>query len=257
MEVVHFAFWEAIKVLALALLGLLAAKVVANLRPPMSEAGSGQLRRIKAGLYLLILALVMVGAWNTAYDVAAEVYYWANQDYLDRKAYPQAYLDALRAVQLRPGVLRYWRALLTSKMYVGQFVSALEDRPALESLSGGSLDEGDAYQFALCSYFLAKYEDVERETQRLIQQSPHYVASYVLQGLAYTAQRKFHEAEQSYEDALRFQPNSQVAVEGLVHAYFLDGDRARALAVLEETATRPFSAEARKRFEALKGLYVQ
>lgn len=277
MEVIHFVFWEAMKVLALALLGLLAAKAVASLRLATEEEKAKRWRATKLGLFLsrslfllaplavwvkvilysFTVAMVLVGAWNTGYDFAAEVYYWANQDYLDRKEYPQAYLDALRAVQLRPGVLRYWRALLTSKMYVGQFASALEDKPALESLSGGSLDEEDAYQFALCSYFLARYADVEQATQRLIQQYPYHVGSYVLQGLAYTAQRKFPEAEQSYSDALRFQPNSQVAVEGVAHAYFLDGERGRALAILDETATRPFSPEARKRFEALKGLYAQ
>jgi tetratricopeptide (TPR) repeat protein len=257
VEMIHFMFWEALKVMALALLGLMAAKVVANLRPAVGEAGARQLRRIKLGLYSLGVALVMVGAWNAGYDIAAEVYYWANQDNLERKEFPKAYMNALRAVQLRPGVLRYWRALLTSKTYVGQFASALEDKPALESLSGGSLDEGDAYQFALCSYLLAQYSDVERATERLIQQYPYYVASYILQGLAYTAQRKFPEAERSYLDALRFLRNNQAAVEGLAHAYFLAGDRGRALAILDETATRPFSPEARKRFEALKGLYAQ
>lgn len=257
MEVIHFVFWEGMKILALALLSLMAAKVVANLRPPAGETGLRQLRRIKAGFYSLTLILVMLGAWNIGHDLAAEVYYWANQDNLERKDFPKAYTNALRSVQLRPGALRYWRALVTSKTYVGQFVSALEDKPALESLSGGSLDEGDAYQFALCSYFLAQYADVEGVTQQLIEQYPYYVASYILQGLAYTAQRKFPEAEQSYLDALRFLPNNQVAVEGLAHAYFLAGDRGRALAILDETATRPFSPEARKRFEALKGLYAQ
>jgi tetratricopeptide (TPR) repeat protein len=257
MELIHFMFWEAMKVMALALLALMAAKLIASLRPATGEAGVRQLRRIKLGFYSLTLALVMVGAWNSGFDIAAELYYWASQDSLERKEFPQAYTNALRAVQLRTGVLPYWRALLTSKTYVGQFASALEDKPALESLSGGGLDEGDAYQLALCSYLLAQYPDVEQATQRLIQQYPYYVASYILQGLAYTAQRKFLEAEHSYLGALRFLPNNQAAVEGLAHAYFLSGDRGRALALLDEAATRPFSPEARKRFEDLKGLYAQ
>jgi len=257
METIHFVLWEAMKVLGLTLLGLMAVKAVASLRPAAGEAGLRQQRRLKLGLHSLTLGLVLWGAWSTGYDVAAELYYWANQGNLQHNDYPKAFENALRAVQLRPGVLRYWRALVASKMYVGQFASALEDRPALESLSGGGLDEGDAYQFALCSYLLGQYPDVVQATQELIRRSPYYVASYVLQGLAYTAQRKFPEAEQSYLDALRFLPNNQVAVEGLAHAYFLAGDRARALAILNETATRPFSAEARKSFEALKSLYAQ
>jgi len=254
---IHFVLWEAMKVLALTLLALLAVKVVASLRPAGGEAGLRQLRLIKLGLYAVILGLVLWGAWITGYDVAAEVYYWADQDNLQHNDYPKAFVNALSAVRLRPGVLRYWRALVASKMYVGQFASALEDRPALQSLSGGSLDEGDAYQFALCSYLSGQYPDVVQATQELIRQSPYYVASYVLQGLAYTAQRRFPEAEQSYLDALRLFPNNQVAIEGLAHAYFLAGDRERALAILTETATRPFSPEARKSFEALKSLYAQ
>lgn len=257
METIHFVLWEALKVLALILLGLLVVKVVASARPAEGPAGLERSRWIKRGLYGLTLALVLLGAWFIGYDIAAEVYYWADQQSFQRNDYPQAYTNALRAVQLRPGVLRYWRALEAAKMYVGQFASAIEDRPALESLMGGSLDEGDAYQYALCLYLLGRYPDVEQATQRLIQQYPYYVAAYVLQGLTYTAQRKFPEAQQSYQDALRFGPNNQVAVEGLAHAYYLAGDRSRALAILNETATRSFSPEARRSFETLKGIYAQ
>lgn len=257
MEAIRFVFWEALKVVALALLGVLAAKVVGSLRPVREEERVKQLHWIKRGLYTLILAMVLYGAWNIGYDVAAETYNWAYQGNLERKDYFKAYVNALQAVQLRPGVLRYWRALFVSKTYLGQFRSALDDKPALEALSGGSLDEADAYRFALCSYFLAQYSDVERSTQRLIQEHPYYAAAYVLQGHAYMAERKFPEAEQSYLDALRLFPNNQAAVEGLAHACYLAGDRGRALAILDEAAKRPFSPEVRKRFEALKALYAQ
>jgi hypothetical protein len=46
-------------------------------------------------------------------------------------------------------------------------------------------------------------------------------------------------------------------VEGLARAFYLGGDRQRALAVLDETVKFPFPPPARERFEALKGLYDQ
>ena len=80
---------------------------------------------------------------------------------------------------------------------------------------------------------------------------------YILQGDVLTAQRKYGEAQQAFLAALQILPTDQAAVEGLAHAYFLEGNRQQALKVLEETSKLPFSIEAQKRFEALKGLYGQ
>jgi len=46
-------------------------------------------------------------------------------------------------------------------------------------------------------------------------------------------------------------------VENLARAYYLGGDRQRAMAVLDETAKFPFAPPVRERFEALKGIYGQ
>jgi cytochrome c-type biogenesis protein CcmH/NrfG len=92
---------------------------------------------------------------------------------------------------------------------------------------------------------------------RLIRQNPAYAAPYVLQGLAYTAEKKYPEAQQSFLGVLQIFPNNQAAVEGLARAFYLGGDRQRARAVLDETAKFPFPPPARERFEALKGLYDQ
>jgi hypothetical protein len=46
-------------------------------------------------------------------------------------------------------------------------------------------------------------------------------------------------------------------VEGLAHAYFLEGNRQQAVKVIEDACKLPFPIEAQKRFEALKGLYGQ
>jgi hypothetical protein len=46
-------------------------------------------------------------------------------------------------------------------------------------------------------------------------------------------------------------------VEGLARAYYLGGDRLRAMDVLNQTGKFPFPPPARDRFEALKGLYDQ
>ena len=56
---------------------------------------------------------------------------------------------------------------------------------------------------------------------------------------------------------LQIFPDNQAAVETLARAYYLGGDRQRALAVLDETAKFPFPPPVRQRFEALKGLYDQ
>jgi tetratricopeptide (TPR) repeat protein len=105
--------------------------------------------------------------------------------------------------------------------------------------------------------FLGQYDKVVATTLRLIRQNPSYAAPYVLQGLAYTSEKKYPEAEQSFTQVLQIFPNNQAAVENLARACYLDGDRQQALAVLDQTAKFPFPPPVRQRFEALKGLYDQ
>jgi tetratricopeptide (TPR) repeat protein len=257
VEKIHFIFWEAMKVLGLAFLGLLAAKAVASLAPPEDSHRRQRLGRVKMFLYAAILAMAVWGARNVGYNVAAEAYLWASRDNLAHSEYAKAYVNALRAVQLRPGVLRYWRGLVVSKVHAWQFESALADLPVLRAVSGGDLDEEDSYRFAVCHYLLGQYDETISSTQTLIERNRFYAAPYVLQGAAYTAQKKYPEAERVYLAVLQIFPNHAAAVEGLAHVYFLEGNRARALSVLNETAKYQFPPEARKRFEALKGLYAQ
>jgi tetratricopeptide (TPR) repeat protein len=257
VEAFRFIFWEAMKVLALIFAGLLAAKSVAGMAAGERTDKAKQLRLLKALCYVTILALVFLGAWNVGYDVAAESYFWASGDNVERKQFAKAYVTALRAVEIRPANLGYWRALVLAKIYLHQFASALDDAPALQSLNGGDLNSADAYRLVVCCLARAQYSQVVTMTQRLIQRNPLYAAPYVLQGMAYTAQKQYSEAERSFRQALQIFPNHQAAVEGLAHAYFLAGYTSQALAVLNETAKCPFSPEARKRFEALKALYAQ
>jgi tetratricopeptide (TPR) repeat protein len=146
---------------------------------------------------------------------------------------------------------------MQAKIRLQQLQSAVDDEPTFLTLSRGNLDEVDEYNFALCSFFLGQYDKVVATTLRLIRQNPAYAAPYVLQGLAYTAERKYPEAQQSYLAVLQIFPNNQAAAEGLAHAFYLDGKRQQALAVLDETAKFPFPPPVRQRFEALKGLYDQ
>lgn len=257
MESIRFIFWETIKALSLAFLCLLAIKVVASLKIEPLGHGKRWLGWVKGALNVVIAGLGILGARTIGYDVAAEVYLGASRDDLAHAQYSKAYDNAVRAVRLRSGTLRSWRALDVTKIAQRQFASVVEDLPAFQSLSGGDLDEEDAYRFALSYFYLGDYEQAIRLTLKIISQNRFYAAPYVLKGMAYTAQKKYRDAELSFLEILQTFPNHQAAVEGLAHAYFLEGNRSDALSVLDQTAKHSFPPYARKRFDALKALYAQ
>jgi len=249
VEIIRFSFWEGAKIIALVFLGVVSTKAVAGL--------TARERWLKPILYVLILALIGTGAWYAGNDVAAEVYMWSADSSLARGELDKGYANALAAVHMRPTHLSYWRSLIQAKIQMPQLQSVVEDEPTVRALSSGDMDEVDEYQFALCAFFLGQYDPVVAATLRLIRQNPSYAAPYVLQGLAYTAEKKYPEAQQSYLGVLQIFPNNQAAVEGLARAYYLDGNRQQALAVLDDTSKFSFPAPVRQRFEALKGLYGQ
>ena len=257
MSEIRFVFWEVMKTVALILLALLSAKAIGGLRTGGAPDSSQRLRFVRGLLYLVLLVLVAVGALGIGDDVAAELYFTASQDNLDRSQLAQAYYNALSAVRLRPGVLRYWQMLAATKLRQGQFKSLLEDRRTLKALSPGRLEETDAMRCAWALFFLGQYEQVIPLTRELIQNNRFYVAPYVLQGNTFLALKNYPQAERSFLEVLQVFPSQAEAVEGLAHAHFLAGDTRQALAVLDETARFPFPAEARKRFLLLKALYGQ
>jgi len=253
----RFVFWEAMKTVALVLLALLSAKAIAGLRAGGAPDRSQRLRFARGLLYFVLLALVAAGALGIGDDVAAELYFTASGHNLDRSQVGQAYDNALSAVRLRPGVVRYWQMLAATKLRQGQFKSLLEDQRTLQALSPGRLEESDALRCALAQFFLGQYEQVIPLTRELIQNNRFYAVPYVLQGNTFLALKNYPEAERSFLEVLQIFPGQEDAVEGLAHAHFLAGDTQRALAVLDETARYPFPPEARKRFASLKALYAQ
>lgn len=257
MDEIRFVFWEAMKALTLALLALLCAKAIGRLRRGSAPDQVRRLAVMRGLLYAVLLALVAAGALAIGYDVAAELYFTASQDNLDRSQVSQAYNNALRAVRLRPALLRYWETLSATKLRLGQFQSLLEDQETLRILGGGRLEESDALRCAWAHFFLGQYDQVIPVTKELIQNNKYYAAPYVLQGNAFLGLRKYSDAERSFLDVLQIFPSQQDGVEGLSHVYFLTGDTPRALAVLNEAARHPFPPEARKRFASLKALYAQ
>ncbi len=257
MDFLRFVFWEAMKILSLVFLGLLAAKSIAVLPGSAGETRRRVPLSLKIVLYAVVMALVVLGAWRVGYDVAAEAYLSASEHDVQRGDYLRAYNNTLRAVQLRPGNIRYWRALAMSKLYLRQFSSLLTDEPAFRALDGGTLDEVDAYRFALCYFWLGNYGQVIASTRQLIAQNPAYAAPYVIQGLSYTAQKNYPAAEKSFLAVLEQFPANQAAVEGLAQAYFLEGNRLGAQKVLNETVKYPFPPDAQKRFAALREMYGQ
>jgi tetratricopeptide (TPR) repeat protein len=257
VEQVRFIFWELLKVLGVAFTSLLAVKAVASLRATEDRSLANSLARAKPWLYAVILALVGFGAWNLGYDIAAELYYRASLSDAQNFRVSKGYLNSLQAVVLRPGIPRYWQALESAKFSLGQWDSVVDDRPAMQQVVGRELDEVDSYRVAVSLFFLGKYDEALRVTDRIVAQNRFYLPPYILQGHVLTAQRKYGEAQQAFQSALKVLPTDQIAVEGLAHAFFLEGNRQQALRVLEDTSKFPFSLEAQRRFEALKGLYGQ
>jgi tetratricopeptide (TPR) repeat protein len=271
MDAIRFIFWETLKVLSLAFLGVLGAKAVGGLRLPAKpeEAAfpSDLARRVNArpqisrlsgtklALYAVALALVALGARSIGNDLAAEIYFRAGRGSLVHFQPEKAYTNTLRAVQLRSGELKYWQMLSAAKFSLRQYQSLLDDQPALEALEGEDLDQGDAMRFAYAHFLLARYDQTIALTTQLIRRNRSFAPPYVLLGMTYMAEKKYKDAERTFLEVLQMHPTQEEAVEGLAHAYFLMGSQERALAVLHETARFPFSLEARKRFEELKALY--
>lgn len=257
MEFVRFIFWTAMKTLGLAFLSLLAVKAVSSLRVEGPGSQARRFAAVRSVLYAVIVALAALGARSLGYDVAAEIYARTASSRLATRQIPQAYNNALRAVEIRPGVLRHWQILSAVKFAQRQYDSMTEDYPAVQALSGGKLEEEDTYRLAAAYYFQGHYDKVFPLTRQLINENRIYAAPYVLQGYTYTAQRRFAEAERSFLEVLQMFPTQQMAVEGLAHVRFLAGNTAGALKTLDETAKFPFPPEARARLEALKALYAQ
>lgn len=249
MDLIRFGCWEAAKLVAVIAVSAYAARTVARWAP------GGQ--TLKFALYVIIGALVGLSGWYVEGDVAAEIENSHAQQALARGDLDAAYTGALAAVKRRSHQVRYWRCLIATKIALRQTQSVLDDEPAVRALSHGELAEEDEYQFALAAYLLGNYDQVVAATLRMIRRDPSYAPPYVLQGRAYTAEKRYPEAQQSYLGVLQIYPTNQEAVEGLAHAYYLNGDRQQATAVLDGTVKFSFSAAARQRFEALKGLYEQ
>jgi tetratricopeptide (TPR) repeat protein len=251
----RFIFWEAMKALSLLFLAVLAAKSIGSLRADGQATQPRRLAWSRGVLYAILLALAALGARGIGYDLAAQFYFWASQDNLAHFQASRGYANALRAVKLRPGELRYWRTLARSKFAEQRFASMLEDEPAFRSLSGGRLEEEDALRFAFAHFFLAEYDQAIFLTRQIIKENRYYAAPYVLEGMAYLNQKKYPDAERTFLAVLQMFPSQEDAVRGLAQLYFIRGEHARALAVLNETAKFPFPADARQRFQDLKALY--
>lgn len=258
MDEIRFIFSEIFETLCLVFLGLLAAKAAGELRasssPPVAKMQRAAIRGV---LYTVILALVVLGARGVGKDTSAGIHALASEDDLRHLRLDSAYANALRAVELRPGIIIYWKDLSASKFLKGQFESALKDEPVLNALNGGKPDEDSTLRFAYCHYFLGQYDHVFPLTGQLIRDSRYNPSPYVLEGMTYMAQKKFAQAEQKFLNVLQFLPVQQAAVEGLAQAHFLMGDSGGALEVLNQTQKFPFSPEARQRFNALKAFYAQ
>jgi tetratricopeptide (TPR) repeat protein len=257
LEQVRFIFSELLKILGVLFLSLLAVKGVASLKVSENRTLASRLASARVFLFALVLAMAVFSAWTFGYDIAAEVYYRSSLSDAQDTRPIKNYLNALQAVELRPGILRYWQALESAKFALGQWASVVDDAPAMARVAGRDLDEVDSYRVAVSLYYLGRYDESLRITERLIRENGLYLPPLILEGHILIAQKQYGEAERVLVSVLNVLPTNQLAVEGLAHAYFLEGNRQQALQVLEDTSRFPFPMEAQKRFEALKGLYGQ
>ncbi len=255
MDEMKFIFVEVLKATGLALGGLLAAKAIAGFG--RDRARRSRFLWLRGLLYAALFMLVSYGAWTVGHDVAAEVYYSTGEKNLGWHRYPRAYSNALRAVQLRPGILRYWTLLDRCKLSTEQFESLIADERIVRSLSGGEVDELNAMEFAFAHYFLGHYDRALAIGDQVIRTNRFYGPPYVLRGMVYLAQKRYVDAEKSYLAALQMFPSDEDAVRGLAQAYFLSGDRVRAVKVLQATANFPFPDASRQSFKELERVYSQ
>jgi len=72
----------------------------------------------------------------------------------------------------------------------------------------------------LCAFFLGQYDKVLHDPSP-DSAEPLLRGAYVSRGLAYTAEKKYPEAQQSFLAVLQIFPNNQAAVENLARAYYL------------------------------------
>lgn len=257
MEIARFIFGTALKTITLVLLGLVAVKAITALRVKDAEPGRDRLTPLRAMLYLVVLLLVVLGARHVGDDVAAENYARSAARNVDERRFAKAYQNAARAVELRPGEVRYWQVLENAKFGQAQFASVVEDLRIFLKLGNGRLEEDDGYRFAASYYSLGDYDKVPPLTQAMIRENRAHAAPYILEGYTYLAQKRYADAQRVFLAVLQMFPTQQAAVEGLAHTHYLNGDRAAALSVLDQTARFPFAPEARQRFDALKALYAQ
>ncbi|HEV2419188.1 MAG TPA: tetratricopeptide repeat protein [Terriglobia bacterium] len=256
MEISHFIFVEGLKAFALIFLVLLAVKIISAMRLGALHSARKP-GWVKWALYLLVIVIAIAGAAAIGDDVAAELYYRASSKNADRGEVPLEYLNALRAVQMRPSNLRYWQALDEAKVAAHQFQSTLDDEPVFLRLSAGKLSDTDEIRFGTCHYFLGQYEQAVQSSKQVIKRSPYYPIAYALEALSYTALKQYQAAETAYLTLLGMVPTDADAVTGLARAYYLAGDAPRAIAVLNATRHYSFSPPLRKHFEDLKALYAQ
>ncbi|MGH9434203.1 MAG: tetratricopeptide repeat protein, partial [Terriglobia bacterium] len=235
MERLEFIFWESTKVLILIFLGLVSVKAVGALKPRDASGGVRWLRPLRYVLYALILALVVLGARIAGYDFAAETYYAVSSGNLHRREIDKAYSNALRAVELRPGILRYWQQLAEVKVLGHQYASAIQDESKIKELSGGQLAEDDAMRLAASDLASGDYDGVIRITTNLLRARPDYPVPYLLKGQAFLSLKDYDHAEKTFLQVLGFAPTITPAVDGLASAYYLAGDTSRCLAVLNAT----------------------
>ncbi|HUY15436.1 MAG TPA: hypothetical protein VMX16_17670 [Terriglobia bacterium] len=257
MERIQFIFWELTKVLVLIFLGLVSVKAVGALRTGDESGGTKWVTPVRYAVYAVILALAILGADIAGYDLAAESYYWVSGTNLSKLQLDKAYSNALRAVELRPGILRYWQQLAQVKLRAHQYDSVIEDESKIKELSGGQLSENDAVRLAASDLVMGHYHQVLSITSRLLRANSSYAVPYILRGQAYLSLKDYANAEKTFLQVLQRVPTMTPAVEGLAHAYYLSGDTARCLAVLNATAKYAFSPGERKHFEDLKDLYGQ
>ena len=141
-----------------------------------------------------------------------------------------------KAAQLRPDSQEAQKGLAEVALRRGNFTQLEESAEALIKLTPSS-PLGYVYRAAV----KASRKDLpgtEADLKQAIQVAPKNPAGYIRMGQLLVAERRWKDAEQAFEEALGYGPDSGEAMRGLASVYLIQKEPAKAIARINQQITK-------------------